>query len=76
MAEEGVTNQGDNDYFSFNDPAYEVFLKSGYVIEVNGQNSSKIVWKNAAGNAVIEELAADNSLMRYVVTEDGIVKEQ
>lgn len=75
VTEELVTNSGAQDYFNFDKEAYEVFLRPGYVIEVNGQTKTRIVWKDYDTNDIISELAADAATAYYEVTAEGIVKQ-
>ena len=64
-------------YFDFNKGTHEIDLDIGYVIEINYPNKyqDKIkVFSTLSGN-VLPEYSATNTITRYVVINNGLIKE-
>ena len=64
-------------YFDFNKGTHEIDLDIGYVIEINYPNKyqDKIkIFSTLSGN-VLPEYSATNTITRYVVINNGLIKE-
>ena len=64
-------------YFDFNKGTHEIDLDVGYVIEINYPNKyqDKIkIFSTLSGN-VLPEYSATNTITRYVVINNGLIKE-
>ena len=64
-------------YFDFNKGTHEITLEPGYKIEVCYPNkfASKVVAYNILTNAIIPEYKAIDTVTRYTVIENGIMRE-
>ena len=64
-------------YFDFNKGPHEIELEPGYTIEIKYPNkyASKIVVYNTLTNVIIPEYKAIDTVTRYTVIENGIMRE-
>ena len=64
-------------YFDFNKGTHEITLEPGYVIEICYPNkfSNKVVVYNTLTNTIIPEYKAIDTITRYTIIENGIVRE-
>ncbi len=71
---EDVATEG---YFDFNKGTHEITVEPGYVIEICYPNrfANKVVVYNTLTNTIIPEYKAMNTITRYTVIENGIIRE-
>ena len=64
-------------YFGFNKGTHEITLEPGYVIEICYPNkfANKVVVYNTLTNTIIPEYKAIDTITRYTIIENGIVRE-
>ena len=64
-------------YFDFNKGTHEITLEPGYVIEICYPNkyANKVVVYNTLTNTIIPEYKAIDTVTRYTIIENGIVRE-
>ena len=68
---------GGGGYFDFNKGTHEIDLDVGYVIEINYPNKyqDKIKMFSTLTGNVLPEYSATNTITRYVVINNGLIKE-
>ncbi len=60
-------------YFNFNQDAYEVDLKPGYIIEItHSRYDSRVKWNSTLLNEIVQEYTPTSETTRYIVMDDGI----
>lgn len=64
-------------YFDFNKGTHEITLEPGYVIEICYPNkfANKVVVYNTLTNTIIPEYKSIDTITRYTVIENGIIRE-
>ena len=64
-------------YFDFNKGTHEITLEPGYVIEICYPNkfANKVVVYNTLTNTIIPEYKTIDTITRYTVIENGIIRE-
>ena len=74
LVSEDITTGG---YFDYNKGTHEIDLQIGYTIEIKYPNkySNKIVAYNTLTNELIPEYSAIDTITKYIVIENGLLRE-